>query len=186
MSWSGPLASSSSSPYSSSSSSSSFSSSSYSSTSPSTSTVSVFSIALLASLLTTAAVFAYPFLSRPQPPPPAPVTNTNTNTNTRRRNHGPIKDTKRKNRNKATKSVVREDIVDGVAGCIGNTPLIRIKSLSEATGCDILAKAEFLNPGGSVKDRIAQQILAYALRDGLLRLGGAGGGGGRLKGCGFG
>ena len=49
--------------------------------------------------------------------------------------------------------------VDGIVGCVGNTPLIRIKSLSEATGCDILGKAEFLNPGGSVKDRVALQIL---------------------------
>lgn len=49
----------------------------------------------------------------------------------------------------------KEDIVDGVAGLIGNTPLMRIQSLSEATGCEILAKAEFLNPGGSPKDRVA-------------------------------
>ena len=49
--------------------------------------------------------------------------------------------------------------VDGILGAIGNTPLIRISSLSDATGCEILGKAEFLNPGGSVKDRVALRIL---------------------------
>lgn len=53
-------------------------------------------------------------------------------------------------------------------GCIGNTPLIRIKSLSEATGCEILAKAEFLNPGGSVKDRVALEIIQEAVKEGRL------------------
>ncbi|GAB1524670.1 Cysteine synthase 2 [Rhizoctonia solani] len=48
-----------------------------------------------------------------------------------------------------------DEIVDGVVGLIGNTPLVRINSLSEALGVDILGKAEFLNPGGSVKDRVA-------------------------------
>ncbi|KAL2944952.1 Cysteine synthase 2 [Bienertia sinuspersici] len=47
----------------------------------------------------------------------------------------------------------------GIVGAIGNTPLIRINSLSNATGCEILGKAEFLNPGGSVKDRIAVKII---------------------------
>ena len=45
--------------------------------------------------------------------------------------------------------------VDGFVGAIGNTPLIRLKGLSEETGCEILGKAEFMNPGGSVKDRAA-------------------------------
>ena len=45
---------------------------------------------------------------------------------------------------------------------VGNTPLIRIQSLSDATGCDIYGKAEFLNPGGSVKDRAAKGIIADA------------------------
>ncbi|MCL7023961.1 hypothetical protein MKW94_022284, partial [Papaver nudicaule] len=49
-----------------------------------------------------------------------------------------------------------------------NTPLIRINSLSEATGCQILAKAEFLNPGGSVKDRVAVKIIEEALDSGEL------------------
>ncbi|KLJ10137.1 cysteine synthase A [Blastomyces silverae] len=60
-------------------------------------------------------------------------------------------------------------IVDGIEGCIGNTPLFRIKSLSEATGCEILAKAEFLNgAGGSPKDRVALSIIQTAEENGLL------------------
>ncbi|KAL6529407.1 hypothetical protein OROGR_015030 [Orobanche gracilis] len=47
----------------------------------------------------------------------------------------------------------------GLVAAIGNTPLIRINSLSDATGCEILGKAEFLNPGGSVKDRVAIKII---------------------------
>ena len=62
-------------------------------------------------------------------------------------------------------------VVDGVAGLVGCTPLVRIPSLSAATGCDILAKAEFLNPGGSVKDRVALQILREAAEAGRLRPG---------------
>lgn len=48
---------------------------------------------------------------------------------------------------------------NGLIAAIGNTPLIRINSLSDATGCEILGKAEFLNPGGSVKDRVAVKII---------------------------
>lgn len=60
-------------------------------------------------------------------------------------------------------------IVDGVEGCIGNTPLIKIRSLSEATGCTILAKAEFLNgAGGSPKDRVALNMIRVAEEGGLL------------------
>lgn len=55
---------------------------------------------------------------------------------------------------------------------IGNTPLIRINSLSDATGCEILGKAEFLNPGGSVKDRVAVKIIEEALESGDLECGG--------------
>ncbi|KDD75639.1 pyridoxal-phosphate dependent enzyme [Helicosporidium sp. ATCC 50920] len=55
------------------------------------------------------------------------------------------------------------EIADGLLGLIGNTPLVRIRSLSEATGCEILAKAEFLNPGGSIKDRVAKSILQRAI-----------------------
>ncbi|KAF2146887.1 uncharacterized protein K452DRAFT_218243 [Aplosporella prunicola CBS 121167] len=61
------------------------------------------------------------------------------------------------------------DIREGIEGCIGNTPLIRIKSLSEATGCEILAKAEFLNgAGNSPKDRVALSIITQAEAEGLL------------------
>ncbi|KAK3811187.1 MAG: cysteine synthase [Benniella sp.] len=59
-------------------------------------------------------------------------------------------------------------ICDGVAGLIGNTPMMRIKSLSDATGCGILAKAEFLNPGGSTKDRVALSMINTAERDRIL------------------
>jgi cysteine synthase len=55
---------------------------------------------------------------------------------------------------------------------IGNTPLVRIASLSLATGCEILGKAESLNPGGSSKDRVAKQILDDAEASGALRKGG--------------
>jgi len=57
----------------------------------------------------------------------------------------------------------------GILDSIGNTPLIRLHRASQATGCDILAKAEFLNPGGSVKDRIAKAIIEHAETEGLLR-----------------
>jgi cysteine synthase A len=60
-------------------------------------------------------------------------------------------------------------IPEGVEGIIGNTPLFKIKSLSEATGCTILAKAEFLNgAGGSPKDRVALNMIAMAEEEGLL------------------
>ncbi len=64
------------------------------------------------------------------------------------------------------------DARDGFIGTIGNTPLIRLTRLSEATGCDILGKAEFLNPGGSVKDRAAIAIVRDAERRGRLKPGG--------------
>ncbi|KAJ1825770.1 Cysteine synthase 2, partial [Coemansia sp. RSA 2703] len=53
-------------------------------------------------------------------------------------------------------------IARGVTALIGNTPLIRINSLSDATGCEVLGKAEFLNPGGSSKDRIALYLIERA------------------------
>ncbi|OCF39852.1 cysteine synthase A [Kwoniella heveanensis CBS 569] len=61
-----------------------------------------------------------------------------------------------------------DEIVPGVIGLIGNTPLIRINSLSDALGVEILGKAEFLNPGGSVKDRVALKIIEDAEAQGLL------------------
>jgi cysteine synthase A len=61
---------------------------------------------------------------------------------------------------------------NGFVETIGHTPLIRLRRASEATGCNILGKAEFLNPGGSVKDRAALAIVLDAERRGLLRPGG--------------
>ena len=55
---------------------------------------------------------------------------------------------------------------------IGNTPMIRVASLSDATGCDVLIKCEFANPGGSVKDRVALKIVKDAMANGTLRRGG--------------
>src|SRR6202046_5665520 len=63
---------------------------------------------------------------------------------------------------------VKKDII----AAIGNTPLIRLRHASEATGCEILGKAEFLNPGQSVKDRAALFIIEDAIRKGALRPGG--------------
>jgi cysteine synthase A len=63
---------------------------------------------------------------------------------------------------------VREDFVDAV----GNTPLIALRKASELTGCRILGKAEFLNPGGSVKDRAAKYIILDAEQRGELQPGG--------------
>jgi len=60
----------------------------------------------------------------------------------------------------------------GFSGAIGNTPLIRLKRVSEETGCEILGKAEFMNPGGSVKDRAALAILTAAERRAELEPGG--------------
>ncbi|KAL0633197.1 Cysteine synthase 2 [Maublancomyces gigas] len=79
-------------------------------------------------------------------------------------------------RRRRSSPAMKEDIRNGLEECIGNTPLIRIRSLSEATGCDILGKAEvsplsrsspvwaltcaqFLEPGGSVKDRVALKLI---------------------------
>src|SRR5262245_39686802 len=64
------------------------------------------------------------------------------------------------------------NIRDGFLGTIGNTPLIRLRKASELTGCTILGKAEFLNPGGSVKDRAALAIVNDAEAKGLIRPGG--------------
>src|SRR3954466_14842678 len=65
-----------------------------------------------------------------------------------------------------------EQIKKDVIAAIGNTPLIRLRQASEATGCEILGKAEFLNPGQSVKDRAALFIIQDAVRRGTLRPGG--------------
>ena len=54
--------------------------------------------------------------------------------------------------------MIRSDFLDAV----GNTPLIKLRKVSELTGCNILGKAEFMNPGGSVKDRAAKAIVLDA------------------------
>lgn len=64
------------------------------------------------------------------------------------------------------------NITAGFPEAVGNTPLIRLNRISDETGCDILGKAEFMNPGGSVKDRAALFIINDAERRGLLRPGG--------------
>ena len=64
------------------------------------------------------------------------------------------------------------DLCDTLLGAIGKTPLIRLKKASEETGCTILGKAEFMNPGGSVKDRAALAIISDAMRSGRLKPGG--------------
>src|SRR5258708_37985145 len=60
----------------------------------------------------------------------------------------------------------------GLVEAIGNTPLIRLRGASELTGCEILGKAEFLNPGGSVKDRAGLYLILDAEQRGLLKPGG--------------
>jgi cysteine synthase A len=64
------------------------------------------------------------------------------------------------------------DFPANVIDVIGNTPLIKLRHASEATGCTILGKAEFMNPGGSVKDRAALAIVQDAVRRGALKPGG--------------
>jgi cysteine synthase len=63
-------------------------------------------------------------------------------------------------------------LYDGFTGAVGNTPLLRLRAFSEETGCEILGKAEFMNPGGSVKDRAAKWIVLDAERRGVLKAGG--------------
>ncbi|HAT35463.1 MAG TPA: cysteine synthase A [Rhodospirillaceae bacterium] len=64
------------------------------------------------------------------------------------------------------------DIRDGFSAAVGNTPMIKLQKVSEETGCTILGKAEFLNPGSSVKDRAALAIIEDAEQSGLLCPGG--------------
>src|ERR1700682_5718131 len=61
---------------------------------------------------------------------------------------------------------------NGIVEAIGHTPLIKLKGASEATGCTILGKPEFMNPGGSVKDRAGRQMILEAEKRGELRPGG--------------
>ena len=64
------------------------------------------------------------------------------------------------------------DDIRRLTQCVGNTPLIRLNHLSDATGCEILGKAEFMNPGGSVKDRAALGMIVEAKKTGALKPGG--------------
>ena len=68
--------------------------------------------------------------------------------------------------------VIDGDIRNGFAGAVGNTPLIRLRKLSEETGCEVLGKAEWLQPGGSIKDRAALWLVKSAEESGALRPGG--------------
>lgn len=77
-----------------------------------------------------------------------------------------------RSKSSSTKASNRHSSRNGLVAAIGNTPLIRINSLSDATGCEILGKAEFLNPGGSVKDRVAVKIIEEALLSESLAPGG--------------
>ena len=65
-------------------------------------------------------------------------------------------------------SNIKNNFIDS----IGNTPLIKLKAASEITGCNIYGKAEFLNPGGSVKDRAAAQIIKDAIKNKKVKPGG--------------
>lgn len=72
----------------------------------------------------------------------------------------------------ATSTDAGIDAYDDFAAAVGNTPLVRLRGASDTTGCEIVGKAEFLNPGGSVKDRTALGLIDDAERGGLLRPGG--------------
>lgn len=69
-------------------------------------------------------------------------------------------------------TIRKTDYTPGLLSMVGNTPLLKLESLSKATGCTILGKAEFLNPGGSVKDRAAKAIIEKAEAEGKLKKGG--------------
>src|SRR5579883_1693439 len=71
-----------------------------------------------------------------------------------------------------TSTAAKPSIASSVLDIIGNTPLIRLRGPSDETGCEILGKAEFLNPGQSVKDRAALFIVRDAVAKGALRPGG--------------
>ena len=63
------------------------------------------------------------------------------------------------------------DVRKGFVDLVGNTPLLRLNKVSDATGCEILGKCEFLNPGGSVKDRIALRMVEEAEKSGRIKPG---------------
>jgi len=71
-----------------------------------------------------------------------------------------------------SRSIYENAIRQGIVGMVGRTPLVRINKLSDETGCEILAKAEFCNGGGSVKDRAAYYLIKEAEEKGLVKPGG--------------
>ena len=83
----------------------------------------------------------------------------------------PVRGTRGDDRDKRKRNAP-PPVAFSVLDTIGNTPMIRVASLSDATGCDVLIKCEFANPGGSVKDRVALEIMREAMADGTLRRGG--------------
>src|SRR5437764_14949249 len=64
------------------------------------------------------------------------------------------------------------EVYDSVVALIGNTPLVRVPALAAGLPADVVAKVEYLNPGGSVKDRIAERMILAAEESGELRPGG--------------
>lgn len=73
------------------------------------------------------------------------------------------------NQQDTRRTTTEHEVPVGIEGLIGNTPLIKLESLSSATGCEILAKAEFLNgAGNSPKDRVALSMINYAEEEGLI------------------
>ena len=62
-------------------------------------------------------------------------------------------------------------ILDNILQAVGNTPLVRLNRVGHTTGCEILAKCEYLNPGGSVKDRIGRRMVEQAQEDGCIQKG---------------
>jgi cysteine synthase A len=63
--------------------------------------------------------------------------------------------------------ITKNPFVKGFIGAIGNTPLLKLETVSKLTGCNIYGKAEFMNPGGSVKDRAALYVVMDAESKGL-------------------
>ncbi|MDP6989990.1 MAG: pyridoxal-phosphate dependent enzyme, partial [Planctomycetota bacterium] len=62
-------------------------------------------------------------------------------------------------------------IYDSILDAVGDTPLVRLRRVGRETGCELLAKCEFLNPGGSVKDRIGRRMVERAQQSGRIAAG---------------
>ena len=71
--------------------------------------------------------------------------------------------------NRDTTKKIKDDITE----CVGNTPLVRINNITKVEGieCELLAKCEFLNPGGSVKDRVGRRMIVDAMKEGRIKKG---------------